>query len=51
MRSRPRFGLDARIGPKAYLTPGLGISGGNLERDLVTVKRLVEGLSCDTSVD
>ncbi|GDY18974.1 UDP-glucose 6-dehydrogenase [Verrucomicrobiota bacterium] len=36
----PALRLDARIGPKAYLTPGLGISGGNLERDLVTVQHL-----------
>ncbi len=39
----PALRLDARIGPKAYLTPGLGIAGGNLERDLVTVKRLATG--------
>jgi UDPglucose 6-dehydrogenase len=28
--------LDKRIGKYAYLKPGLGISGGNLERDLET---------------
>jgi|FEC22Drversion2_1045045.scaffolds.fasta_scaffold00324_36 UDPglucose 6-dehydrogenase len=33
----PSLKLDARIGPKSYLTPGLGIAGGNLERDLATV--------------
>ncbi|MCW5744776.1 MAG: UDP-glucose/GDP-mannose dehydrogenase family protein [Alphaproteobacteria bacterium] len=33
----PALRLDARIGPSAYLTPGLGIAGGNLERDLATV--------------
>lgn len=32
--------LDKRIGQYAYLKPGLGISGGNLERDLVAIKRL-----------
>lgn len=32
--------LDRRIGPYAYLTPGLGISGGNIERDLRTTKSL-----------
>jgi UDPglucose 6-dehydrogenase len=46
----PALRLDARIGPKAYLSPGLGIAGGNLERDLVTVKRLAEGSSGDTGV-
>ncbi|MBA2686669.1 MAG: UDP-glucose/GDP-mannose dehydrogenase family protein [Gemmatimonadaceae bacterium] len=33
----PSLRLDKRIGPHAYLTPGLGIAGGNLERDLATV--------------
>jgi UDPglucose 6-dehydrogenase len=32
--------LDKRIGPHAYLTPGLGIAGGNLERDLVSIQTL-----------
>ncbi len=41
--------LDARIGPKAYLTPGLGIAGGNIERDLATVVRLAEGEGSDAS--
>lgn len=36
----PALRLDARIGTSAYLTPGLGIAGGNLERDLATVMRL-----------
>ena len=29
--------LDKRIGKFAYLTPGLGLSGGNIERDLKTI--------------
>jgi UDPglucose 6-dehydrogenase len=36
----PALRLDKRIGPHAYLGPGLGIAGGNLERDLVTVQSL-----------
>jgi UDPglucose 6-dehydrogenase len=36
----PALRLDRRIGPYAYLSPGLGIAGGNLERDLATVRRL-----------
>jgi len=36
----PALKLDKRIGPHAYLKPGLGIAGGNLERDLATVKGL-----------
>ncbi|NOS71390.1 MAG: nucleotide sugar dehydrogenase [Verrucomicrobia bacterium] len=46
----PALRLDARIGPKAYLMPGLGIAGGNLERDLVTVKCLAEGSQADTGI-
>lgn len=44
----PALKLDARIGSKAYLNPGLGIAGGNLERDLMTVKMLGEehGTGC-----
>jgi UDPglucose 6-dehydrogenase len=33
----PALKLDRRIGQYSYLAPGLGISGGNLERDLRTV--------------
>lgn len=36
----PALRLDQRIGPHAYLAPGLGISGGNLERDLATIVQL-----------
>ncbi len=34
--------LDKRIGKHAYLKPGLGISGGNLERDLETFKNFLK---------
>ncbi len=33
----PALRLDKRIGQHAYLNPGLGIAGGNLERDLRTI--------------
>ena len=36
----PALQQDRRIGPYAYLKPGLGIAGGNLERDLATVADL-----------
>ena len=36
----PSLQLDKRIGKFAYLEPGLGISGGNLERDLNTLSEL-----------
>ena len=32
--------LDKRIGRHAYLSPGLGIAGGNLERDLSTITNI-----------
>lgn len=34
----PALRLDARIGKAAYLSPGLGIGGGNLTRDLQTIR-------------
>lgn len=46
----PALKLDERIGPHAYLAPGLGIAGGNLERDLATVCRLAEENGSDASV-
>jgi UDPglucose 6-dehydrogenase len=36
----PALKLDRRIGPHAYLAAGLGLAGGNIERDLATVMRL-----------
>ena len=46
----PALRLDRRIGQHAYLTPGLGIAGGNLERDLTTVVRLAEKVGSDSAV-
>lgn len=46
----PALKLDKRIGQHAYLAPGLGIAGGNLERDLATVIRFSEELKTDASV-
>jgi UDPglucose 6-dehydrogenase len=46
----PALKTDRRIGPFAYLTPGLGIAGGNLERDLATVCRLAEAHDGDAGV-
>ena len=44
----PALYLDSRIGPKAYLKPGLGLSGGNLERDMATVETLAREHGTDT---
>jgi UDPglucose 6-dehydrogenase len=46
----PALKLDKRIGPHAYLAPGLGISGGNLERDLVTVHTLAREHGTDAGI-
>ncbi len=45
----PALRLDRRIGPYAYLKPGLGIAGGNLERDLVTLQQLSRVRGVDTT--
>ena len=46
----PALKLDKRIGPHSYLTPGLGLSGGNLERDLATVIKLSSSNGTDCGV-
>lgn len=46
----PALRLDARIGQHAYLTPGLGIAGGNLERDLTTIVRLSDRHCTDVGI-
>jgi len=46
----PALRLDQRIGRFAYLKPGLGISGGNLERDLVSVCRMADRLGGEAGV-
>jgi UDPglucose 6-dehydrogenase len=46
----PALKLDRRIGQWSYLTPGLGIAGGNLERDLRTVLDLSNRLDTDSGI-
>ncbi len=46
----PSLKLDERIGEFSYLKPGLGIAGGNLERDLYTVLKLSESHKTDGGV-
>jgi UDPglucose 6-dehydrogenase len=46
----PALKLDKRIGPHAYLAPGLGIAGGNLERDLATVCSMADRHGTDAGV-
>jgi UDPglucose 6-dehydrogenase len=42
--------LDARIGPNSYISPGLGISGGNIERDLQNITNLATQFDCHSGV-
>jgi UDPglucose 6-dehydrogenase len=46
----PALRLDRRIGEYSYLQPGLGLAGGNLERDLATVRQLGTRLGTDAGV-
>ena len=46
----PALKLDRRIGQYAYLGPGLGIAGGNLERDLATVCAFADRHGTDAGV-
>ena len=46
----PALRLDKRIGPHAYLSPGLGLAGGTLERDLVTVQTLAAELGTEAGI-
>jgi UDPglucose 6-dehydrogenase len=46
----PSLKLDRRIGPYSYLAPGLGLSGGNLERDLATVIALAKAHDTDSGI-
>ena len=46
----PALRLDARIGPNAYLKPGLGFGGGNLERDVTTIRNLGEQTGANTNL-
>jgi len=46
----PSLKLDKRIGEYCYLKPGLGIAGGNLERDLNTIIQLSEKHQTDGGV-
>lgn len=46
----PALKLDKRIGQYSYLSPGLGIAGGNLERDLATVCNFADKYGTDAGV-
>jgi len=43
----PALRMDRRIGQYSYIQPGLGIAGGNLERDLVNLQQLAQKSNVD----
>lgn len=43
----PALKTDKRIGPYSYLVPGLGIGGGNIERDLAAVSDMAKERGTD----
>jgi len=45
----PALRLDRRIGLAAYIRPSLGVAGGNLERDLVTLRELCAAHGVDAA--
>jgi UDPglucose 6-dehydrogenase len=47
---RDALSLDKRIGKFAYLNPGLGLSGGNIERDLETISDIRNSLKLDNNL-
>jgi UDPglucose 6-dehydrogenase len=46
----PSLRLDRRIGQYSYISAGLGIAGGNLERDIATVVRLAGLTGTDAGI-
>ena len=46
----PTIRADRRIGQYAYIIPGLGLSGGNLERDLATIGGLAAEFGTNASI-
>ena len=46
----PALRMDKRIGNFSYIEPGLGLSGGNLERDLFTLKKLSKNLKINDKI-
>lgn len=46
----PSLRLDRRIGQYAYIETGLGLSGGNIERDLRTISSLAHATNSNPSV-
>ena len=46
----PALKLDKRIGKDSYIIPGLGLSGGNLERDIATTIKISQKYKIDKNL-
>ncbi|MGB8216472.1 MAG: nucleotide sugar dehydrogenase [Candidatus Methanoperedens sp.] len=46
----PALRLDKRIGPYAYIRPGLGVTGGNLERDMMSLMVLLKNKTLNSEL-
>jgi UDPglucose 6-dehydrogenase len=46
----PALRSDRRIGPHAYIRPGLGLAGGNLERDLMHLRDIAARHGIDAAL-
>ena len=46
----PSLRLDKRIGKHSYIEPGLGLTGGNLERDIYTLEKISKKLKIKNSL-
>jgi UDPglucose 6-dehydrogenase len=46
----PALRSDRRIGPHAYIRPGLGLAGGNLERDLMHLRDIAARYGIDAAL-
>jgi UDPglucose 6-dehydrogenase len=49
LKIKEALSLDKRIGEFAYLSPGLGLSGGNIERDLKSISDKRKNLGLNSS--
>ena len=46
----PALRLDKRIGKHSYINAELGISGGNLERDIATTIKIANNFNINTDL-
>lgn len=45
----PALKSDKRIGQYSYINPGLGLSGGNLERDIINISKITKNMKLENN--